>query len=760
MRWLVYTLLIVLLFQAAYASPLRPVRVQFNWAHQFEYAGFYMALEKGFYREAGLAVSLYSLKERGHSPLQALAQQEVEFIVSNTPAMVEALNGAPWVMVANYFKRSALVWLVQPDIATPSALQGLPVSITPGKQAGSVLTALLNIYGVQPQWRQMAPNEMLPAFERGELAAMPAYMSNEPVRLTLKNRPYRLIEPWRFGLEGLGDSVFTHRAFAQQHPEVVAAFVQATNRGWEYALTHPDEAVALILDKYNEQQKSPEALKMEAGLTSMMIMPGLYPLGSMPEPLLRRVGETLLVSGQVESLKGLSALRWQPKEPLSSSEVVFCNDPNWVPVDYVDELGQPRGIAPDYVQSLFQRFLPHYALKHHATRTWAETLAAFHAGRCDLLVEAIKTPARSETMLFTRPYLQYPFLVITRSDHPYVERMEQLYGKRVARQRGSALIELLRHQHPQVAIVETENTDQAFIAVAKGDADAVLAIGPVAQHSLLRLGLDTLVINGVLPLTYEIRMAVSPDRPALLAELNKAIALYPEVELDRLKAQYAPLVSREPVNAWWFYVLAGLVGVLLLWFAWRTYHSRKAQQQAEAFAQQDALTGAVNRHGMAHKIPHMLALADEGHLLSVVMFDLDHFKRVNDTYGHQVGDEVLKFLVQTVNQHLRNTDLLVRWGGEEFLLFCPGTALPQAVALAERLRQAVAEAFERSQWPNVTISLGVTVYHLDEMMTDTLSRVDALLYRAKHNGRNRVESDLTSQKEVQQHREHEADDNH
>lgn len=119
------------------------------------------------------------------------------------------------------------------------------------------------------------------------------------------------------------------------------------------------------------------------------------------------------------------------------------------------------------------------------------------------------------------------------------------------------------------------------------------------------------------------------------------------------------------------------------------------------------------------------------------MFDIDHFKQVNDNYGHDVGDEVLKGLVELVRQQMRRADLLARWGGEEFMIMAAETPCTGALELAEKLRRRVAaESFE--QVGKVTISLGVAAYHRQEPLKNLLKRVDDALYQAKEQGRNRV----------------------
>ncbi|WP_294948915.1 diguanylate cyclase [Sulfurivirga sp.] len=722
-----------------------PIIVQFHWKHQFEYAGFYAALQQGYYQQAGLVVTLQSLKSGSLSPIARLRRGEVTFALSNTRGIAAALQDDRLVLLANYFKRPASIFVVKPDIHMPTDLNGRRIGMTHDKRQASVLTALLRTFNVQPKYVIKGPNAMLAAFRRGELDAIPAYVSNEPVRLKAEGVPFNVIEPWMFGIEGMDDNLFARRDFVERHPEQVRAFLDATRRGWEYALAHPLELVETILANWNEQHKTRGDLVLESYLVRQLIMPGVYPVGQVDRARLRRVAETLLSTGLVNNLARLDQMVWPPKGGSVGSRQTlrYCNDPGWMPIDYVDPDGAPRGMAVDVVQWLFTHYLPQYRLEHVASPTWQMALEHFRNGRCDLLVEAVQTPQRAGQMLFTRPYLSFPFVIITRRDAPYISGLSDLSGRRVARQQGSALIDLLRARYPAIHIVPTRDTYSAFMAVARGEADATLALGPVAQYMLARAGTGNLVISGVTDLEYPIRMAVSLNHPQLVGELNQAIALMPPEALARIKARYL-LLPESPWWQRWLWVGGGVSALLLIALAgWRIYHLRRQARSASWQAEHDPLTGALNRKGFADRIETLIELADRtGAGLCLLMFDLDHFKQINDTWGHAVGDEVLKKLVHTVRAHVREGDLLVRWGGEEFVLVCPGIHPDSARRLAEKLRREVERAFLADEaLPPVTISLGLTCYRLGESPAQMVRRADELLYAAKQAGRNQVKSD-------------------
>lgn len=201
----------------------------------------------------------------------------------------------------------------------------------------------------------------------------------------------------------------------------------------------------------------------------------------------------------------------------------------------------------------------------------------------------------------------------------------------------------------------------------------------------------------------------------------------------------------------WVLNIAGLlVFLVLVYFILKRYSDRLMksmntinvlQQKNEAMkysSEIDELTQAYNRRYFNQKLRQLLHYQDKRHPVSVLFYDIDFFKQINDTHGHLVGDDILKSLSHFIRGHLRSEDILVRWGGEEFAVVLKEAHLQQAVEKAEELRRAV----EEKTWPNdvkMTISISVIELHENDNLKSLQARLDDLLYKAKESGRNRVE---------------------
>lgn len=170
--------------------------------------------------------------------------------------------------------------------------------------------------------------------------------------------------------------------------------------------------------------------------------------------------------------------------------------------------------------------------------------------------------------------------------------------------------------------------------------------------------------------------------------------------------------------------------------------TRQKQDQAKILrlATIDNLTGLFNRHAFQDKLSSEInRVSRYGKPLSVLMYDLDHFKRINDNFGHEMGDTILLKVSELVRDDIRAVDVAGRWGGEEFLVLMPEADLGKAQQVAEKLRQVIA-SHQFAAVGQVTASFGVTQFKPGETAQSLLRRVDDAVYLAKQQGRNRVEA--------------------
>ncbi|MDD5717043.1 MAG: diguanylate cyclase [Sulfuricurvum sp.] len=171
------------------------------------------------------------------------------------------------------------------------------------------------------------------------------------------------------------------------------------------------------------------------------------------------------------------------------------------------------------------------------------------------------------------------------------------------------------------------------------------------------------------------------------------------------------------------------------------FHDISDKKRIELLSITDPLTKLFNRRKFDEVFEQMIMRQhwNKDASFSLIMIDIDHFKRLNDTYGHQVGDKVLMETAQVLTQTVRTGDVLARWGGEEFACLLPDVNVEKALHVAQKLRSAI-EMLDIPEAGVITASLGVSLYKIGDTEESLIQRADTALYRAKENGRNRVES--------------------
>lgn len=196
-------------------------------------------------------------------------------------------------------------------------------------------------------------------------------------------------------------------------------------------------------------------------------------------------------------------------------------------------------------------------------------------------------------------------------------------------------------------------------------------------------------------------------------------------------------------------MVSGLFLALLVWFLLfqikriekQTFDIKKNEKHLEHMAKTDHLTGMPNRRAFYERAKSQLQEARERKApLSIVLMDIDHFKKINDAYGHDMGDTVLSSVASLLIALSREEDMVARYGGEEFILLLPKSTLEHAYIMAERIREKIGSDIHVQGKTRVTLSLGIAELQDDETIDTIIKRADEALYKAKASGRNRTHS--------------------
>ena len=303
------TVVAVLVLAASHpAAALDAVSMQLKWKHQFQFAGYYQALEQGFYRDAGLDVTI---REGGPDidVSEAVAGGKADFGVCSASVLRDWGAGRRLVVLAAIFQRSAAVILVprRADISSVADLRGRTLMDTPGSDE---IAAMLKREGIDYQTMLRVPHEGNPRdLLAGRADAMIAYSTNEPFVLEQLGAAYRTFAPAASGIDFYGDNLCTSEAEVKAHPDRVASFTVASVKGWAYALAHKEATVDLILQKYSAK-KSREALLFEAEQTATLVGQDASRIGEQDPARWRRIAAVYRQLGLLTDDTLPAALIW------------------------------------------------------------------------------------------------------------------------------------------------------------------------------------------------------------------------------------------------------------------------------------------------------------------------------------------------------------------------------------------------------------------------------------------------------------------
>ncbi|AWB66922.1 hypothetical protein C2869_10955 [Saccharobesus litoralis] len=275
------TFLFILLTCCSYwLHAAESVILQLKWKHQFQFAGYYAALEKGYYANASFDVTI---KERDtlSTPFDNILLGKADFAIADSSIVLKRLNGQPFVVVSSVFQHSPLALMVKrsSNIRSPYDLINKRVMFQKGVD-GATITAMFNRLGIKQEQFNFIPHNFDDlALHNNVTDAMSVYTTDQPYLYLQKNVDTLIIEPANYGIDFYGDLIFTRQDYAEKYPQRAREFASASLQGWQYALANPEEITNLIIKKYAPNADKQKLLH-EAKTSAPLINADVIPLGT------------------------------------------------------------------------------------------------------------------------------------------------------------------------------------------------------------------------------------------------------------------------------------------------------------------------------------------------------------------------------------------------------------------------------------------------------------------------------------------------
>lgn len=631
----------------AQAPPtLEKVSLQLKWFIQFQFAGYFAAIEQGYYADEGLDVEI---KERilDINFVDQVTSGEANFGVGDSGLLSQYAQGKPIVALAAIFQHNPLIFLTRQDsgIISPYEMIGKRVmSDIISTNEAPVRAMLSNANITEKDYTLVAQSNDYNQLTRGEVDVISGYITDQPYFFKEQGVKINIINPQNYGIDFYGDILFTSQQELNDYPDRAERFKNASLKGWKYALEHSEELINILHNKYHSKL-SIEHLRFEAEATKKLILPDLIPLGQLDPLRLKSVAEAYSASGFNRPLNQLEVnlftyngvanglkLSTAEKKWLVSHPVIRVGiDRDFAPYEWIDEDGQYIGLTADYMQ-LLEKILG-VRFEIIKDKSWFDILMMAKQSELDMIAAAVQTPDRSQYLTFSKPYKITHAVIIDNGQGNFIGSLSNLKGKLVAVENGYFIQELMRNDYPNINLIGAANTREALKLVAEGKADAYVGDAGSANYAIKKNGLLSLRFSGQTEYNSQHSVAVIKNNPELASIISKAIASIPEQQADAIFNRWLGLTIEEGIKTDTVLKYASIaIFLLLLTIYWvhrlkREIGFRKAAEQREQARSYvlERLSRGTPLEAMLGYITGSLEQANPKMLCSILL--LDHEKQ-------------------------------------------------------------------------------------------------------------------------------------
>lgn len=754
-------LLTLFLSHSLQAHNLEKVSLQLQWLDQFQFAGYYIAKEKGFYKDVGLDVEIKRFNYKT-STIDEVLNNKATYGIGRSSLIIDKSNGKDITLLASIFQSSPSILLARKDsnINSVKKFKNKKIMMTDDIVTAVAIQAMANKNGVSIENMVKIDH----SFDINDLInkkvdLMASYISNEPFILKEKGIEYTIFDPKDYGFDFYSDILFTSSEEIQNHKERAINFRNASLKGWEYAFSHIEESVDIILKKYNSQNKSKKALLFEAEALKKLAYYENTKLGTVKIAKLERIYDIYNILDFVQNKIDFNEFVMLETNPLdfylsnsekeylkNKKELRVCSNPKWMPLERIKD-GKLVGISADYLKIIESKIEIPISLV--PTKNLEQSLDYFKKQKCDILSILAQTPKRKTYISITTPYLSTPLVIATTTDKFFISDIEEILDKKLGITKGCSFCELLKLKYPNINLVEVDSAKEGLQEVEKGNLYGYLNSLNIIGYQIQKNDFYSLKIAGKFEENWELGIGVQKDDEMLLEILNRIINSIDEQTQNTIINQYNSIKYENGFDYKLFWQILCVICFIVLILLYRHYeinkHNKKLlllNKKLEQLSTTDILTKIYNRKYLGSRMDESFELYKRYQTpFSLILIDIDDFKTVNDTYGHYIGDNVLQTISKTISKNLRKNDVVGRWGGEEFLIISHHTKVSEAQKIAQKIRSAIEEANYGIE-KNITASFGVTEVKEDDLAINLIARVDKALYRAKDEGKNRVISFL------------------
>ena len=528
-------LLIILLSQTLFAKELKKVTLQLSWLNQFQFAGYYMAKEKGFYEELGLDVEIKPF-EFGIDIPKDVNDGKIDFAVGRETLILERIKNPNIVALYALFQSTPLILMSTKEsgINHINDFSNKRIMTTIDDASEVSLKAMIASNKIKLEnLTFLKHTHHIDDLINKNTDVISAYISKSPYILQEKGVEYNIFDPKKYDFDMYSDMLYTNQNLINYDLNMVLLFKKASLKGWEYAYSNFEESVDVIYDKYNTQNLEKEELLYEAKELKKLSYFKTSNLGEIRKDKIQRIYDLYNVMGlvssaidldnfifDINSLNGFTFSQEEMKYIEEKDNIKMCVIPNSMPYSDIKD-GKAVGFVVDYISLIEKKMKKPIILI--STKNWSESLEFAKGRKCDILSSAMWTKEREREFIFTKSYIDIPLVLLTKNGTSFINNLSSIKNKKVSIVEDYAILETLKNKYKDIEFVTVKNVDEGLEKVLKNEVFGHIDAISTAWYKLQTKYLTQLSISAKLDEVSKLSIAVRSDDSTLYEILQKAV---------------------------------------------------------------------------------------------------------------------------------------------------------------------------------------------------------------------------------------------
>jgi len=743
-------LLIILLalMSNLFSNQNEKITLYLDWLNQFQFAGYYMAKEKGYYQEMGFDVDIIEYNEKINI-LKEVVNNKNTYGIGKSTLVIDKYEGNNIILLSSIFQNSPLVLisLEKSNIKTPQDLKNKKIMITYDAKDTASLKALLASQGVNPKDLIIQEHSFkIEDLITGNTEVMASYLSNEPFILNKQNIKYNIINPNDYNFSFYEGILFTSENQLLNNPIDVQNFNEASLKGWDYAFKNIEESAKIIFEKYNTQHKSLEALIYEGRVLKQLAKSNDGTIGNINSQKIDEIKRfynflglnkenTKFDTNSIILNKTELILNKEKLNYLKNNQFTLIVEDNKIPFSF-KLTNEFKGLEIDFWNLFSEKLNKPFNIEETINNKFFNIFSNTIKTK---FIYNSKKP-QNNNHIYSNEIAQIPVAIVTKNDKNFINDIGILSDKKIAVSNELNIINSLKNDYPNIEFVSINSKDEAFHKLKNNE---IFGFIDNIYDLSLKINRDKLInfkINTTINYPLNIYLQAEKKDQEFINVINSAINRLTKNEKQSILNNYQQIVYHESIN--YLQILKYILPLILLlvifvFFNLKLKTEIKKRKEIEGellrYATKDSLTNIYNRRKIEEICEQELKRSKRYSThFSIIFFDLNDFKPINDQLGHHMGDKVLVKVTKAITKNIRKTDSFGRWGGDEFLIILPQTNLNQAKSIILTLEKSLREIiFDFDQTLKISCSFGISEYEKGDTLDSLLKKADESMYKTK-----------------------------